>query len=328
MAHYYTLSSGRVRAQVALRGVRKSQTFGTKGAARAWVAREEAAILDGTASQWPDKTVADAINRYLLEVTPTKGGKRAEAIMLSQTLREFPDLCGKLLHAVTADDLGKWRDHRLQTVSGSTVIRYGAVLRNVWTVAGKEWAWCPTPSPWSLIKFPQHNPPRERVNGWREIRAMLRRLNYFTGRPPGSVMEEVAYAWLIALRTALRASEVRQIEPSVTDLQARVVTLKSHKTIKTTGRARHVPITRQAARLIALCPMFTVSAGSLDALFRKARDQCTLDGFTFHDSRATALTLLSRRVDILTLQRISGHRNLSELTTYYRESSASIALRL
>jgi integrase len=67
---------------------------------------------------------------------------------------------------------------------------------------------------------------------------------------------------------------------------------------------------------------------ALDALFRKARDQCRLDGFTFHDSRATALTLLSRRVDILTLQRISGHRNLSELTTYYRESSASIALRL
>lgn len=328
MAHFYPLPSGRVRAQIALRGVRKSQTFATKGAAKAWAAREEAAILDGTASRWPAKTVADAIKRYSLAVTPTKGGQRAESFMLGATLREFPDLCGKLLHEVTPDDIGRWRDARLKTVSGSTVVRYAAVLRNVWTVAATEWGWCPQPSPWSAIKLPQHNQPRERINGWREVRAMLRRLNYFTGRPPGSVMEEVAYAWLIALRTALRASEVRQIASAVTDLSARVVTLKTHKTIKTTNRPRHVPISRQAARLIALCPRFTVSAGSLDALFRKARDQCGLSGFTFHDSRATALTMLSRRVDILTLQRISGHRNLGELSTYYRESSAAIALRL
>jgi integrase len=63
-------------------------------------------------------------------------------------------------------------------------------------------------------------------------------------------------------------------------------------------------------------------------MFRKARDQCGLSGFTFHDSRATALTLLSRKVDILTLQRISGHRNINALAVYYRESSASIAARL
>lgn len=328
MAHFYPLPSGRVRAQIALRGVRKSQTFATKGAARAWAAREESAILDGTGSKWPAKTVADALTRYLKEVTPTKAGKRSEALMLRQTLAEFPDLCGKHMHTVTADDLGKWRDERLKTVSGSTVIRYVAVLRHVWAIAGKEWGWTPQPSPWADIRLPAHNRPRERVNNWREIRRVLRRLNYFTGRPPGSVMEQVAYAWLIALRTAMRAGEVLQIAPEVVDLQGRVVTLLKHKTIKVTQRPRYVPVTKQAARLIALVGSFTTTSASLDALFRKARNQCGLKGFTFHDSRATALTLLSRKVDILTLQRISGHRNLGELTTYYRESSESIARRL
>jgi integrase len=328
MAHFYPLPSGRVRCQIALRGIRKSQTFATKGAARAWAMREEAAILDGGGQQWPSKTLADAIRRYLKEVTPTKGGATAEAVMLNHTLADFPDLCAAPLHSLTTEDLTKWRDKRLETVSGSTVIRYGAVLRNVWTVAAKEWKWCPRVSPWSDLRFPTHNPARERINGWREIRVMLRRLNYFTGRPPGSMQEQVAYAWLIALRTAMRAQEVRQIAPDVTDLAARVVTLNKHKTIKATGRPRHVPITKQAARLIACCPAFTVSAGSLDALFRKAREQCGLDGFTFHDSRATALTLLSRKADILTLQRISGHRNINQLTGYYRESSAAIAARL
>jgi integrase len=141
-------------------------------------------------------------------------------------------------------------------------------------------------------------------------------------------MEQVAYAWLIALRTALRASEVRSITPASVDLVGRVVRLEHHKTSHLTGRARTVPISKQAARLIALCPALPVSAGSLDALFRKARDSAGLAGFTFHDSRATALTLLSKRVDVLTLARISGHRDLNQLQVYYRESAASIAARL
>lgn len=328
MAYIYKLPSGRWRAQIALKGVRASQSFATKGAAQAWASREEAAILDGKASLWPAKTVAQALERYEREVTPGKRSQKFEGITFAATLRDYPELCSKVMHQVTTADLAEWRDSRLQKVSGSTVVRQITLLRNVWTVAAKEWKWTPYPSPWRDLRIPPHNPPRERINNWREIRVMLRRLNYVTGKPPASLMEQVAYAWLIALRTAMRASEVRSITPQSVDLQARVVVLTNHKTKAITGRARRVPINRQAARLIALCPQFTVSAGSLDSLFRKARDRAGLDGFTFHDSRATALTLLSRRVDILTLQRISGHRNINQLTVYYRESDASIAARL
>ncbi len=54
-----------------------------------------------------------------------------------------------------------------------------------------------------------------------------------------------------------------------------------------------------------------------------------IDGLHFHDARAEALTRLSRRMDVLTLSRISGHSDLSILSnTYYRESAADIAARL
>lgn len=328
MAHIYKLDSGRWRAQIALRGRRKSLSFATKTAASAWAAREEAAILDGTASLWPLKTLADAIDRYEREVTPGKGAQKYERVVFGIVRRDHADLCGKVLHQITPDDLAAWRDARAAAVSGSTVVRESHLLRNVWTVAARQWRWTPEPSPWRHLTLPAANPPRERINGWREIRVMLRRLNYFTGRAPASKMEEVAYAWLIALRTAMRAGEVLSITPQTADLGARVVTLHRHKTAHITGRARRVPITRQAARLIHLCPQFTVSSASLDALFRKARVMCGLEGFTFHDSRATALTLLSRRVDILTLSKISGHRNIKQLQVYYRESEAQIAARL
>jgi integrase len=74
--------------------------------------------------------------------------------------------------------------------------------------------------------------------------------------------------------------------------------------------------------------MWTINSASLDALFRKARDSCLLSHIHFHDSRAEALTLLSRRMDVLTLSKISGHRDLRQLLEYYRESAEQIAARI
>jgi len=146
-------------------------------------------------------------------------------------------------------------------------------------------------------------------------------------------MQTVAYAFLLALRTAMRAGEIRGLTGESVDLAAGVIRLETHKTKHVTGRARLVPVTRQAVRILRVLhkpgPLLDIGAGSLDALFRKARDQAMVEGITFHDSRATALTHLSRRVDLLTLARISGHRDVSLLSAvYYRESSASIAARL
>ena len=64
-------------------------------------------------------------------------------------------------------------------------------------------------------------------------------------------------------------------------------------------------------------------------LFSRLCKRAQVDGLTFHDSRATALTLLSRKVDVMTLARISRHNDLTLLQrVYYRESAEEIAARL
>jgi zona occludens toxin (predicted ATPase) len=73
MAYITKLPSGLWRAQIARKGVRRSQSFTTKAAATAWATREESAIIDGTASLWPRKTLADALDRYEKDITPGKG---------------------------------------------------------------------------------------------------------------------------------------------------------------------------------------------------------------------------------------------------------------
>lgn len=330
MAYIYQLPSGRWRAQIELRGVRDSFTAATKGAVRIWASKREAEILDGAGKRWPDKTFGDALARYEREVTPNKGAARFEGHAMTLMRREHAAMLAKPMHTLTSADVAAWRDARAAVVSGSTVQRYAHLLRAVWSAAA-EWGWCPRESPWALVRMPAHNPPRGRLLRWREIRRILRRLGYVTGSPPVTLMQEVAWAWLLALRTAMRAGEVLSLTGEDVDLRHRVVTLPRHKTSHRVGK-REVPITRQAARLLAVVhkpgPLFSVRPGSRDALFRKARDQAMATGLTFRDSRATALTLLARRVDILTLARISGHADIRQLQQYYRESDRDIAARL
>ena len=334
MAYFRKTKTG-WRAQIERKGVRMSKVFPTKGAAAAWAAQEEAKILSGSAGQLPSYTLADAFRRYELEVSKHKRGYKAEALRFAAWLRDFPDMCAKVMHTITADDLAKWREARRQLVSDSSVVREAALLRNVWTLASKEWGWCPETTPWTRVKLPPKGHARTRLPDWREVRRLLRHMGYMTGKAPTTPQMQVAWAYLVAHHTAMRAGEVLSLKRSTVDLERRVITLHSHKTLEREG-VRFVPFTRKAQRVLAVLnaaaqaagrdAYFTISGQSLDTLFRKVRDRLLIDDLHFHDSRAAALTRLSKRMDVLRLSRISGHRDLNQLLrAYYRESAADVA---
>jgi integrase len=336
MAYIRKIKSG-YRAEVERLGVRKSQVFTTKAAAQAWAAVEEGKILSGKAGNFPSYTLKDAFDRYEREVSKKKRGAHAESLRFTAWLRDFPVLCGKVMHQITPDDIAGWRDERLKAVSASSVVRESAQLRNVWTVASNEWGWCGE-SPWKRVKLPAKAHARTRQTGWREVKLLVRHMGYVTGKAPTTPQMGVAWAYMVAQHTAMRAGEVRGLSRSTVDLERRVVTLNSHKTLEREG-VRFVPITRKAARLLRVLDdaarlykrdeYFTMSPQSLDVLFRKVRDRLLLEDLHFHDSRADALTRLSRRMDVMTLAKISGHRDLNQLlSAYYRETAADIAARI
>lgn len=330
---YIRKVKGKWKAEVERAGVRASRTFDLKATATAWAAREEAAILDGQRGQFPRRTVAEALEKYELEVSVDKRGKAFEAKRFVAIQRDFPWLAAMVMHTVSTTDLARWRDARLKVVTKGTVQRDINLLRNVWTVARDEWRWCGE-SPWRALRMPGENAARDQQPQWQQIRRLVRWLGYRTGQRPATKYQEVAWAFMIGLRTALRAGEVMAIESTTVDLQRRVARLASHKTLEAEG-ARNVPLTRHGARLLSILlkdakgSPWTISSRSLDALFRKARDALMLGDIHFHDSRAMALTMLARRVDVMTLARISGHRDLNQLLrAYYRESAEQIAARL
>lgn len=331
MAYFRKVPAG-WRVQIERDGVRKSKTFPHKATAQQWATEQENAIISGTVGKWPAKTLTQAIDRYEREVSIHKRGKDFESKKFRALERDYPDLCGMVLATIKTPDLVAWRDKRLKVVTKGSVQREINLLRNLWTVASKEWHWCGE-SPWTELRMPGDNPARTQRVRWQDVKRIVRWLGYKTGQKPATKYQEVAWAFMIALRTAMRAGEVMGLTREAINLQTRVVTLATHKTVESAG-VRHVPLTKHGARLLRVVashpgPLWTVKSASLDALFRKARDSCLLSHLHFHDSRAEALTLLARRVDVMTLARISGHRDLRQLLdAYYRETPEQIAARI
>ncbi|MEX3924370.1 tyrosine-type recombinase/integrase [Paraburkholderia sp. BR10936] len=325
------------RAQIAIKGVRDSRTFRTQREARAWAASREHEIrLQSTQSPGERYTVRDMLERYEREVSSTKKGARSESLRIASLLKNFPDFAALKLADVRTPDLAAWRDARLRDVSPASVNRDINWLRNAFSVARKEWHWMEG-NPWEGFRLPVDGPPRDRRVTSLEVKLICRQLGYRTGVAPVTLSQETALAFLVALRTAMRAGEVLSLGAGNLDLTKRVARV-NHKMQHLTGRPREVPLTRHAARLLrpvaARDRCFTVTSASMEALFRKARGRLAalypdIAGLHFHDTRAEALTRLARRVDVMTLAKISGHMDLRTLqNTYYRESAADIAARI
>ena len=128
----------------------------------------------------------------------------------------------------------------------------------------------------------------------------------------------------------MRAGEIIGMRWPDVMLEKRLVRLPKTKN----GDARDVPLSKKAVALIehmkGLDPerVFTLSSALLDNYYRQGRDLAGIVGPTFHDARATALTRLSKKLDILELAKMVGHRDPRSLMIYYRQSATEIAAKL
>lgn len=311
------------RAQVYVAGQRRSKVFPTRQAARDWAARAEWELRhhDQASAQ---TTLGDMLARYAREVSPSKRGHRWEAFRIEAMQR---DPVGRIkLGDLAPRHLAEWRDRRLREVAPGSVRREMVLLSSALSHARREWQML-SENPMRDVRKPQEPPARDRLPTWGE----LRRLRYVAGRDLTQAQARAFFAFCFACRTAMRAGEICALQWA--DIGERTARLHRSKT----GAGRVVPLSSHARRMLGDLrpvtgpdgPVFRLTPPQLDALWRKVRGRAGVEGLTFHDSRAAALTALSRRVDVLTLARISGHRDVNLLLrVYYRESPDDLADRL
>lgn len=293
--------------------------FHSKLAAQEWAVPIERDLLAGRYN--PSKhTLQDALDRYAREVSPKKRGARWEAFRLAAFQRST--MAGTPLSRLTEDDIARWREDRLQEVSGATVRREMNLWQSVFEVARKEWKWIER-NPVVDVKKPPS--PRSRQRGVRqaEIDALAK---HFTA----AGMREVFDGFLLGIETAMRAGELWSLERSQIDLAQGVARLTKTKN----GDAREVPLSPAAIaimeRLLAdgRDVLFSVPPASRDALFRKGRKAAGIEDLHFHDSRSEGVSRLSKVFDVLELARVVGHRDIRSLMHYYRTDAADLAKRL
>lgn len=316
--------AGGYRARVRKKGQDVSRTFARKAQAQAWAADIERELAEGVQA---GKTLADAIERYRDEVTPTKRGARWEHVRLTKFLRDL-DFADEMLTGITVPTIAQWRDDRLKEVQGSSVRRELTLLSSVFEQARREWQWIKT-NPCRDVRKPQSNPHRTRRVSDDEIERVLIALGYDSDAPAESKSAQTAVAFLFALETAMRQGEILVMQRDHVDFDRRVALLPKTKN----GHARTVPLTQRALSLLRQLPeqgaeFFQLSSSSCDALFRKYVRRAGVQDLHFHDSRREATSRLAKQVDVLTLAKITGHRNISELLTYYQTDMADVAREL
>ncbi|MEB0138825.1 MULTISPECIES: site-specific integrase [unclassified Undibacterium] len=328
------------RVQLSIKGVRESITCATKAQALAWAAERETALRNQVVSGIvAGKTFEQACRRYEQEVSIHKRGHRWEALRLA-ALCDF-QVDGVRLGSVPltqmhAELIGRWRDLRLKgtptvpPVSGATINRILNLWSHVLSTAATEWKWLAV-SPTAAVRRPQAAAHRDR----RPTQDEIDRINVYCGfydEPITSKMQAVAFCYLFAIETAMRQGELCGLYPS------HINGAVAHLPMTKNGSKRDVPLSKRALELISFLPaqpaneppspIFMLSAASLSTLFRKVCAACCIEDLTFHDSRHEAITRLAKKLTVLDLARMVGHKDLRMLQIYYNETAAEMATRL
>lgn len=327
------------RVQVRRKGKTVSATFDTKTEAEAWAITTESKIIEGIAPQvifsepavTEGVTAADTLKRYAAEVSPNKRGGRWEQIRLQMLICRYP-LFQRPVTSITGPDIADWRDTRLVEVSASTVNRELCLISTVFTQAMKEWRLGLTVNPCSLVTKPRKPRPRTQRVSIMERKKIIEQLGWDGNSEPQSSSQWVAFAFYLALETAMRKGEILSLRWADIDFDAR----HAHLDMTKNGDERDVPLSKAAMTLLRMAkkhkpmdPVVPVQTGHFDKLFRIAKQDASLSHIHFHDSRREAATTMAPKLaNVLELAAITGHKSLSMLQVYYKPKAADLAARL
>jgi len=328
------------RATVRRKGKYVSATFDTKSEADAWAIQTEARILEGFSSAAVSREpvvpatgvpAVEALQRYADEVSPTKRGGRWEQVRIAAMIRQ-DKLLQRPITAIGGPDLAEWRDKRLGKVSASTVNRELCLLSSIFTFAMRECRMGLTFNPCTLVTKPRKPRPRTQRVSMEERECIIKQLGWDGRSEPVTSGQWVAFAFYLALETAMRKGEILSLRWSDIDFEAR----HAHLDITKNGDERDVPLSKAAMALLRIVrdrspkkPVVPIQTGNFDKLFREAKAAVGLAHIHFHDTRREAATTMAAKLsNVLELAAVTGHKSLSMLQIYYKPKPADLAARL
>jgi integrase len=310
--------------------VRQTRTFERYDEAKRW-----ADVIEGRISghEYVDKSkerrtsLKEIIERYLKEVTPTKGGAKQEEYRLNQWMRE--EWASWSIVSVETTQIVQWRDRRIAEGKKPSTISNALNLLSAVFKQSLEWGY-KVGNPVQGVKRPKPNAGREAYLDADEEERL------FTACEQGPPW--LSWCFRIALATAMRASEIRRLQWRHVHEEKGYVHLPETKN----DEKRNVPLVlpqsvilfRELRSTTALPhredgyvfgdPTKEKQDGGftkdmLSQAFADAAAAAKIE-VTFHDLRHVAITrLVPLHRDALDLSKTTGHKTLSILARYYNE---------
>lgn len=341
------------QAQTCINGKRRTKTFKKQAEARHWIAQVE---LDASQGLVPEAhlPVSHHLIIYRQEVTEKRSHSRHESAVIGCFLED--NISQIPISTVEKEDVAAWIDRRrtIPSKRAGRLVEEGTIARQLHTLSA-FFSWAVkkelvSENPCYGIDRPDASKARERVATEEEIEAIKFVAGWEEGTAPVTLTQRVAAAFVLACTTGMRAGEMMRIERSwicgrVIKIPAEAAKTRTKREIALNDRA--LSIINNVLELGCSPTIWGMTDGSRDALWRKVRDKAGLheirdsegrlikQGLTFHDGRATFCTWAASpgadgapRLDVLSLARQTGHKNLKMLMRYYRPSVESFVKRL
>lgn len=353
MATIKKLTSGRYQAQTCIKGIRRAKTFTRQADAKRWATQLELDAESGL-SAGARLPLSHYIAQHREYINQKHKHPRHESAVLGFLLDD--PIASIPACEISPKDIQDWIERRRtvpsrktgRIVEDSTIARQLQILSAMFSRMVDQGA-CKS-NPCHSVDRPKENPHRERVATDEEIEAIKLVAGWEEGTPPVNKTQRVAAAFIFACCTGMRAGEMMRIEKSwiagrTLRIPAEAAKTRTSRTIALNDRA--MAILENVMSLGFEPHIFDMSDGIRDALWRKIRDKAGLQevcdsegrlikqGLNFHDGRATFCTWAASpgpdgapRLDVMSLARQTGHKNLKMLMKYYRPSIESFADRL
>lgn len=279
-------------------------------------------------------TLDKALDKYLLEVTPSKKGSDEEKHRINKLRRT--DLAKKSFYQITPEDVlellkGLKRDptgpRQGEPLSSESKRKYASLISHVYDVARKRWRMTVT-NPVADIELPPPGKSRTRRLEAGEEEALLHELS--KARQASVVVPLVR----LAIETAMRQGELLALEWSDVRISGDHGTAVLRDT--KIGEQRIVPLSAHACELLGSMPrpikgglVFPIGKNSLRTVWDLACKRAGIEDLRFHDLRHEATSrLFELGLDRIEAASITGHKTLQMLKNYTHLRAEKLAKKI
>lgn len=262
-------------------------------------------------------TVMQALDRYALEITPSKKGASVELTRIGKSQKT--ELARKSLYMVTPKDVLKFLDE----IGGSdnNKRKYASLISHLYRIAVKRWGLAVENPVSGKIEMPSNGKPRDRRLQGNEAKLLLKHL-------PGEAKDVFEFA----IETAMRRSEILTLEWKAINFKKCIATLKDTKN----GDPRAVPLSSTAIKIlnnqtrgIGASRVFSITPSRLRKEWEAARTAAGIPDIRFHDMRHEAASrLFEKGLNVIEAASVTGHKTLSMLKRYTHLNPTDIAKKL